>query len=588
LNGSRQTAAVTNSIDRLGGAQQPPDSLFFPSGFSPVNGAAFFSITPFPLVAIGLSQRDDSRQLQAVDNLSLTAGAHQFRFGADYRWFSPEQTIPQFLTILGANGSYRPTGFSGGALFDVLDGYETIPHSAFVAAAFSAYAQDTWRVSRRVTLTYGLRWEVDPSPRVSAGQAQIGIATTPATLAPSGKPFYPTSWSNFAPRLGIAWQIRDGKTGKTVLRVGAGRFFDPGQSGLGGPAYHGTSLVEFANQPLGSTAGGAFVAQATNPISSGTLTLVAPNYKLPFTWEWNATIEQAIGHQTFSVGYIGALGRRLEGWTEGVTTSDQATNFTFSNDADSSYQALQFQFNRRLSSRLHVLVSYTWAHSIDNLSNDEPYLTTPIPASLYIDPRARGSSDFDVRHSLNGSIITALPSPHGGASSVLFRDWTANSIFFVRSALPTDLYIDNAYVRPDLAPGQPLYLYGSEYPGGKSFNGAAFIPPAGAEGELGRNVLRGLGAWQIDFALHREFALREHVSLQFRAEAFNILNHPNFANPSDTDSPGVLTVPAGPPWGAASQTLANGLGSTGVVGQLSPLFQIGGPRTMQIALRLHF
>ena len=105
-------------------------------------------------------------------------------------------------------------------------------------------------------------------------------------------------------------------------------------------------------------------------------------------------------------------------------------------------------------------------------------------------------------------------------------------------------------------------------------------------------MMRGLGAWQIDFALHREFQLSERVSLQFRAEAFNVLNHPNFANPSDPDDPAVLTVGAA---GAAPvtpyQTLANGLGEYGVVGQLSPLFQIGGPRTFiyrQIALRLHF
>ena len=229
------------------------------------------------------------------------------------------------------------------------------------------------------------------------------------------------------------------------------------------------------------------------------------------------------------------------------------------------------------------------AHSIDDLSNDLPYVPALVLASVNVDPRERSSSDFDIRHSLNGSLIAALPSPHQGLPSVLFRNWTANSIFFARSALPTDLDIVSAYVRPDLAPDQPLYLYGQEYPGGKSFNGAAFIPPAGPQGEeLGRNVLRGLGAWQIDFALHREFALREHISLQFRAEAFNLLNHPNFANPSDPDNPGVLTVPAGPPWGAATQTLANGLSPTGVVGQLSPLFQIGGPRTLQLALRLHF
>jgi hypothetical protein len=134
-----------------------------------------------------------------------------------------------------------------------------------------------------------------------------------------------------------------------------------------------------------------------------------------------------------------------------------------------------------------------------------------------------------------------------------------------------------------------LYLYGSEFPGGKSFNGAAFsVPPIGTNGDLGRNVLRGLGAWQIDFAVHREFRLAERLHLQFRAESFNILNHPNFANPSNIQAPGVLTLSPGPGFGSATQTLANGLNPLGVLGGLSPLFQVGGPRTMQLALRLRF
>jgi hypothetical protein len=134
-----------------------------------------------------------------------------------------------------------------------------------------------------------------------------------------------------------------------------------------------------------------------------------------------------------------------------------------------------------------------------------------------------------------------------------------------------------------------MYLRGSGFPGGKSFNSAAFsTPPPGLDGDLGRNVLRGLGAWQIDFSLHREFRLSEGLNLQLRVEAFNIFNHPNFANPSDLDAPGRLTLAPGPGFGSATQTLATGLGPSNVVGQLSPLFQIGGPRSMQFALRLRF
>jgi len=601
-NASAQTANSAVNFNNTGGGLQPPDSLLFPPGYSSANAESLIGILPFFTLKFGLIQADRSRQLQAVDNASYSIGAHQFKFGADYRWFSPEETVPRFSDSL--NLSETPGAYSGVAQ-DAIFYYDDSPNTAFVDKVFSAYAQDTWKANRRLTVTYGLRWEVDPSPRVSAGQATIGTAgpnpsdISAAALVPSGKPFYPTSWSNFAPRLGIAWQMLDGPKRKTVLRVGAGQFFDLGQGGLEGNVFNAPVTSVYLNQPLESFTGGTLILKTappnslsvTNELNPVNAVLVSRGYKVPYTWEWNATLEQSIGQQTFSMSYLGALGRRLVGWTQVFLNANQF--LTLSNDTSSSYHALQLQFNRRLSTRLHLLVSYTWSHSIDDLSNGQPPINVSyFPAYAEVDPRAWGSSDFDIRQSLNGSVIAALPSPHHGIAAVLFRNWTANSIFFARSALPTDLNIGSSlYVRPDVVPGEPLYLYGPEYPGGKSFNIAAFAPPAGAQGDLGRNVMRGLAAWQIDFALHREFPLSERVSLQFRAEVFNVLNHPNFANPNSGDDPNVLTLPEGSSPAAflgTRETLANGLGLTGAVGQLSPLFQIGGPRTMQIALRLHF
>jgi hypothetical protein len=597
LNGSRQFATSQFGINRAGGAQTPPDSLFFPPGYSSKDSAVGFEVSPAPFLELGLDERDGSRQLQIVDNLSYSMGGHQFKAGADYRWFSPVTTLPRLISEIDFSSLYGPSGAYTGTIPAATLVFDGIPSTAFIVTAFSAYVQDTWKVGRGLTLTYGLRWEVDPAPRVSAGQAAIvGGITSPADLStayfvPSGKPIYATSWSNFAPRLGIGWQILDGPARKTVLRIGAGRFFDLGQGGFESTGYHAATLVNYLNQPLGSVTGGSPSVPQTVPLAIGAEFAVGAThgYTLPYAWQWNATIEQSIGQQTFSVGYVGALGRRLVGWLIGPGYGYVVTN----NDSSSSYNAMQLQFNRRLSSRLHMLVSYTWSHSIDNLSQDTPYQADFL--SLF-DPRTWGSSDFDVRHSLNGSIIAALPSPHGGIAGLLFRNWTANSIFFARSALPTDLILayssygfDYYGGRPDVVPGQPLYLYGPGFPGGKSINSAAFsIPPDGLDGDLGRNVLRGLGAWQIDFSLHREFRLSEGLSLQFRAEAFNIFNHPNFANPSDPNTPGRLTLAPGPGFGSATETLANGLGPSNVLGQLSPLFQSGGPRSMQFALRLGF
>ena len=135
--------------------------------------------------------------------------------------------------------------------------------------------------------------------------------------------------------------------------------------------------------------------------------------------------------------------------------------------------------------------------------------------------------------------------------------------------------------RPNVVPGVPLVLFGAGYPGGKILNSAAFTsPPVGQQGDFGRNVLRGFGAAQTDVALQRQFRLAEQVGLRFRAEFFNVLNHPNFGSPINN-----LTSPL---FGHSTQTLANSLGSGGANGGFNPLYQIGGPRSVQLALKLQF
>ena len=124
-------------------------------------------------------------------------------------------------------------------------------------------------------------------------------------------------------------------------------------------------------------------------------------------------------------------------------------------------------------------------------------------------------------------------------------------------------------------------LYGSQYPGGKAFNPAAFtLPPTGQQGDFGRNVLRGFGAWQADVAFQRQFTLTEKVGLRFRCEFFNLFNHPNFGPPTND-----LTSSQ---FGYSTQTLANSLGSGGPNGGFNPLYQIGGPRSIQLAIKLQF
>jgi hypothetical protein len=133
-------------------------------------------------------------------------------------------------------------------------------------------------------------------------------------------------------------------------------------------------------------------------------------------------------------------------------------------------------------------------------------------------------------------------------------------------------------LRPDLVPGQPLYI-NDDSPGGRRINPAAFVTPASGQGNLSRNALRGFGANQLDFGVQRLFKLTERLNLHFRSELFNIFNHPNFGNPRSALSD--------PLFGVSRQMLGRSLGS-GRGGGLTPLYQIGGPRSVQFALRLEF
>ena len=170
----------------------------------------------------------------------------------------------------------------------------------------------------------------------------------------------------------------------------------------------------------------------------------------------------------------------------------------------------------------------------------------------------------------------------------MFGGWSVDTFVLARSAPPVDVVSGLAFAngaavnpRPNVVPGVPLELFGLQYPGGKIFNSAAFAaPPKGQQGDFGRNVLRGFGATQFDAAVQRQFHLTEKLALHFRSEFFNIFNHPNFGPPNNS-----LQSPL---FGHSTQTLANSLGSGGANGGFNPLYQIGGPRSIQLALKLQF
>jgi hypothetical protein len=134
-------------------------------------------------------------------------------------------------------------------------------------------------------------------------------------------------------------------------------------------------------------------------------------------------------------------------------------------------------------------------------------------------------------------------------------------------------------LRPNVVPGEPLYLFGSQYPGAKAFNPAAFQVVTTEQGDLGRNVLRGFDLVQADLSARRSLILTERIHLLFRADFFNILNHPNFASPYP-DIGSLFGVSSA----MADSYIGGGSGSYG----LNALFQSGGPRSIQLSLKLQF
>jgi hypothetical protein len=200
-------------------------------------------------------------------------------------------------------------------------------------------------------------------------------------------------------------------------------------------------------------------------------------------------------------------------------------------------------------------------------------------------------SDFDVRHSGSAAFTYSLPQPASrSVFDALLRNWFLDGILRVRSAAPVNIVtrsevLGEALVlelqRPDLIPGVPLYLEDPSVAGGRRINRDAFSVPSGLrQGTLPYNALRGFGVSQLDLALHRQFVVGENFKLQLKAEFFNIFNHPNFGNPVNTLDNSLF--------GRSIQMFNRSLGSGGINGGLSPVYQIGGPRSIQLALRLQF
>jgi hypothetical protein len=627
-NYSRVSSNQTSSLDNFGGAV-PFDSsaVPLPGPYTPQNSQLNFYILGIgnnPNLQTGPLMSDLQRIFNLVDSVSLQKSSHGLKFGVDYRRLTPVVSPPLYTqTAYFSDLAAAQSGLLGGTTGEVLlDAASRVP---LILQNLGLFAQDTWRVSPRLTVTYGLRWDMDFTPKTSSGPSLPAVVNfndlSTLALAPPGTRVFSARYGNLAPRLGVAYQISKKAGWERVLRGGWGIFYDLATTQLQVNSYtypygsnNNFNPILSGQFPLTASSVAPPAISALNP----GIEAVDPNLKLPYTQEWNVAIEQSLGaEQSLSATYVGAIGRRLL-LTEGIVAPNPNVAYAevVGNYGTSDFEALQLQFRRRLSRGLQALASYQWGHSIDTGSTGAGGLVYGDIYSRQAGANAnRGPSDFDIRNSASLALTYDVPTPNANATAdAVLRHWSMDNVFQIRSAPPVDVnYLDFYEIagslgtlRPDVVPDEPFYLYGAQCaatfqaagvlppgvgcPGRRGFNPAAFtLPPLDPLGEptsqggLGRNALRGFGAWQWDFAVHREFPIRESLKLQFRAEMFNVLNHPNFAPP-----PGVLGFST---FGLSQQTLAQSLsdyGGNAGSGAFSPLYQFGGPRSVQLALKLTF
>jgi carboxypeptidase family protein len=620
FNYSRNRASGNDSVDSFGGAVVPAQSFFVSPQFAGSSSAGQYFLGTSGTLRIGPSTNSLQRQINIVDSVSLQRGRHSLKAGIDFRRLTPDITQPGY--------SISTSFFDIPSALALQPGFVFLQVTNPVTTRFyniGSYFQDTWKAKPQLSITYGFRWDVDVAPSTAHGPDFLSFDSVndPASigLAPLGTSVFKTRYGNIAPRVGIAYLLSRKHGHETVLRGGFGIFYDLATTQTADlfsqvPEFPFGAVkicsVFLSDPDCGSSLTFPLPSQVAQPpaiASSPSQTLIGydPNLALPYTMQWNIALEQSLGDkQSISASYIGAVGRRLLQQQQ-VVEAGRVIEI-IGNHATSDYHALQIQFQRHMGKGLEALGSYSWAHSIDSGSSSSAtgpnaFVGTGLPSNFN-----RGPSDFDVRHSFSAGVTYDLPTPKGSwVLRSVAGGWSLDSMIQGRTAPPvnvTDDRVSNQFdaglidIRPDLVPGQPLYLHGSECKalsggvcaGGKMLNPAAFAdPPLDPNtflplrpGTLGRNALRGFGAFQLDLALRRTFALGESMHLELKAEAFNVLNHPNFANPvSDLFSSF---------FGQSIQTLNQGLsGATiGGGGGFSPIYQIGGPRSAQLAAKVRF
>jgi len=546
-----------------------------------------------------------SETFQTLDNFTWIRGRHTIKFGGEYHRYDIQSFNDNLergildvnsTTITGDPVIDNLIAFYQGSFFTSADAGNT--HRFTFNNGLSFFAQDDIRVRPNFTLNLGLRWEYfgplgEKHNLLSNFDASGNLVLVGSSTLPH---LYNRDLNNFGPRIGFSWNVLR----NTVVRAGYGLYYDylP-QNNL---IANFTTSAGVATNPIGppsSFVGGldynsaAFTnpGTATTPIFTPTvftqsIFITDRNLRTPYVGNWNLNIQQQIGGTAaFEIGYVGSKGTKLSRLYDANQARSATVPFSavdvFSDGANSTYHALQTTVRLQTWHRLSGFSTYTWSKSLDGASDgiNFNFANAAFPQDSTNLKAEKGPSTFDTRHRWTSALNYQAPMiPR--LPKLLADGWQLNTILTVQSGRPINIITSNggingnAVQRPDVVPGQPFILP-HWTPNTGYLNPMAFLNPAnGLFGNLGRDQVYGPGFWNTDFSLSKIFAVREQLSLQFRAEFFNIFNHPNFALPTN-----VVNIGA-PNAGLITQTPDVAQGNPGLGG--------GGPRVVQFGLRLQF
>jgi hypothetical protein len=556
----------------------------------------------------------DDNTFQLVDNLSWTRGKHSLRFGFEFTRMNFNQignqfSRGQFVFQPNATQSSDKTGGDAFAEFLLGDLWNSVVAVALAKAEFqrnveAAFLDDTWKVTPKLTLSLGLRYELTPPwsnnlnnmflayvPHIQAnsnppaseipymvrqGNCSDAYAGPPALNirwttvdAKCSNGLLPdqllkTSHRDFAPRVGIAYS----PDAKTVIRTGWGMFYNQEI----GNAYFDLARNTGGRVTLQSSSGIPNLVYSNAVPPSGTYANVPspyayamnPDHRTTYLMQYLLNIQRQLTPEwALEIGYLGGVSRHLQGFqdaNQGIpgtvgSVSSRRPYKGFSNiqwvqdGGNGSYNALSIKATRRFSEGFSVIGSYTWSKSLDTTSGIRVQGgDTLYPQNSYCLSCEKGPSAFDTPHRMVTSVLYDLPVGKGKRLDIknpivntIFGGWELGGILTLQSGQAGNLSIggvDNAgtgsggYDRPN-ATGTSPYLDNPTPT--RYFSLDAFVEaPPGQFGNAGRNSIRGPGIIQFDAEIHKQFRLpyKEGHLLQFRVEAFNAPNHPNWGMPN--------------------------------------------------------